>query len=120
MLQASLEAADALSADGIAATVWDVRCVKPLDEAMIADAIGHPAVVTVEDGYKAGGAGSLMASAIRLACDDRTVPRVEILGVPTEYIDHATVDTIMARFGLDADGIVASARRVMDTAGHLA
>ena len=33
------------------ATVWDVRCVKPLDPAMLADAAEHPAVVTVEDGF---------------------------------------------------------------------
>ena len=120
MLEASMEAADALAAEGIEATVWDVRCVKPLDEAMIADAVAHPAVVTVEDGYKAGGAGSLMVSAIRQACDDRSVPRIEILGVPTEYIDHAKVEAIMARLGLDATGIAATARRVAATAGHIA
>ncbi len=120
MLEDALAAADALAADGVDATVWDVRCVKPLDPEMIADAVRHPAVVTVEDGYLAGGAGSLMASSIRQACDDRSVPRVEILGVPTEYIDHATVDAIMARLGLDAEGIAAAARRVAATAGHTA
>ena len=46
-----------------------------------------------------------MASAIAEACDDRVVPRIEILGVPTEYIDHAKVESILARFGLDAAGI---------------
>ena len=120
MLEASLAAADALAADGIEATVWDVRSVKPLDELMIADAIEHPAVVTIEDGYRAGGAGSMMASAIRQACDDRSVPRIEILGIPTEYIHHAEVDAILARYGLDATGICAAAHRVSATAGHTA
>ena len=115
MLEAALEAADALAADGIEATVWDVRCVKPLDPEMIADAARHPAVVTIEDGYKSGGAGSLMASAVREACDDRSVPRVEVLGIPVEYIEHAKVDSIMARFGLDADGISSAVRRVVAT-----
>jgi 1-deoxy-D-xylulose-5-phosphate synthase len=116
MLEHALAAADALADDGIDATVWDVRCVKPLDPDMIADAAAHPAVITVEDGYKAGGAGSLMASAIRLECDDRSVPRIEILGVPTEYIEHANVDSIMARLGLDAEGIAGAVRRVAATA----
>ncbi len=116
MLEAALEAADALADDGIEATVWDVRCVKPLDQAMIADAIDHPAVVTVEDGYLAGGAGSLMASAMRRACDERTVPRIEILGVPTEYVDHAPVASIMARYGLDSAGIADAAVRISATA----
>jgi 1-deoxy-D-xylulose-5-phosphate synthase len=119
MLETSLEAADALAVDGVHATVWDVRCVMPLDPEMIADAARHPAVVTIEDGYKAGGAGSLMASAIRDACDDRRVPRIEILGVPVEYIDHAKVEAIMARLGLDADGVVAAVQRVTAAASRL-
>ena len=119
MLETSLDAADALAADGVHATVWDVRCVMPLDPEMIADAARHPAVVTIEDGYKAGGAGSLMASAIRDACGDRRVPRIEILGVPVEYIDHAKVEAIMARLGLDADGVVAAVQRVTAAASRL-
>ena len=119
MLETSLEAADVLAADGVHATVWDVRCVMPLDPEMIADAARHPAVVTIEDGYKAGGAGSLMASAIRDACDDRRVPRIEILGVPVEYIDHAKVEAIMARLGLDAEGVVAAVQRVTAAASRL-
>ena len=118
MLEAALEAADTLADDGIEATVWDVRCVKPLDPEMIADAAQHPSVITIEDGYKAGGAGSLMASAIRRECEERSVPRIQILGIPTEYIEHAKVDAIMARYGLDAAGIADTVRRVSTVAGR--
>ncbi len=111
MLEASLEAADALAADGIHATVWDVRCVKPLDPVMIADAAQHSLVITVEDGYRNGGAGSLIATEITDACTDSATPRVETLGVPTTYIDHAGVDDILGGFGLDAAGITDSVRR---------
>src|SRR4051794_28507976 len=38
MLDAAEQAADVLTAEGVAATVWDVRVVKPLDPRMIADA----------------------------------------------------------------------------------
>ena len=38
MLAAAREAAEALAAEGVEATVWDVRVVKPLDEEMLADA----------------------------------------------------------------------------------
>ena len=58
---AAQEAAAELAAEGVEATVWDVRVVKPLDPDMLADAAGHPAVVTVEDGYCQGGAGTLIA-----------------------------------------------------------
>ena len=46
-----------LAADGVSATVWDARVVKPLDPAMLADAARHPLVVTVEDGLRDGGIG---------------------------------------------------------------
>ena len=111
MLEASLSAADALAADGVEATVWDVRSVKPLDAEMIADAAQHPLVFTIEDGYRHGGAGSMIATAISDSCIDTTAPRVEILGIPTTYIDHAGVDDILRRFGLDADGIADTVRR---------
>ncbi|WP_436795029.1 1-deoxy-D-xylulose-5-phosphate synthase [Actinospongicola halichondriae] len=111
MLEASLEAADTLAAEGIEATVWDVRSVKPLDPAMIADAAGHALVLTVEDGYRNGGAGSLITTEITDACTDSATPRVETLGIPTTYIEHAGVDDILHRFGLDAEGIAGSARR---------
>ena len=49
------------SSHGIQAAVWDVRLVKPLDEEMLAEAAAYPHVVTVEDGYVDGGAGSAIA-----------------------------------------------------------
>ncbi|HIL48846.1 MAG TPA: 1-deoxy-D-xylulose-5-phosphate synthase, partial [Acidimicrobiia bacterium] len=52
MLAAAVEAADLLAADGIHATVWDPRCIRPLDETMLDDAAAHRLVVTVEDGFR--------------------------------------------------------------------
>jgi 1-deoxy-D-xylulose-5-phosphate synthase len=106
MLAAATEAAEALAGQGIEATVYDVRCVKPLDPAMIADAATHPLVVTIEDGLADGGIGS----SIRGLLEDETgpTPKVRVLGVPTQYLDHGSVEEILARLGLDADGIVAA------------
>ena len=59
MVDAAEEAAALLSSEGISATVWDVRVVRPLDSAMIDDALTHSIVVTIEDGVRVGGAGSL-------------------------------------------------------------
>ncbi len=62
MLEHALKAAErAGRRDGIEATVWDVRSCAPLDPEMIADAAAHRAVVTVEDGIRAGGIGMAMA-----------------------------------------------------------
>jgi 1-deoxy-D-xylulose-5-phosphate synthase len=107
MLAAASEAADLLEADGIDATVWDPRVVKPLDPVMLDDAAGHDLVVTVEDGFREGGAGTGIETALR---DRRAACRVEVLGVPVDYIPHAAPDVILSRLGLDADGIAAAVR----------
>jgi 1-deoxy-D-xylulose-5-phosphate synthase len=110
MLAACLEAADILLADGIDATVWDPRMVKPLDTGMLDDAAEHQLVVTVEDGFREGGAGTGVEMALRDMGSD--VP-VEVLGVPIEYIDHANPDVILARLGLDGEGVAVAVRKAL-------
>ena len=112
----ALAAADLLAAEGIEATVWDVRIVKPLDPVMIADAASHPLVITAEDGLRDGGAGSAMADAIgRFASEAATnePPRLSVLGVPCTYLPHGNPERILADLGLDAAGLVAEAHRLV-------
>jgi 1-deoxy-D-xylulose-5-phosphate synthase len=108
------KAATLLAEEGIDATVWDVRVVKPLDPAMLDDAAQHRLVLTVEDGIRDGGVGSLIAADLTACCAGRSKPRVEILGVPVQFIPHGKPDRILARLGLDADGIVASVTAALD------
>ncbi|MEA2843197.1 MAG: 1-deoxy-D-xylulose-5-phosphate synthase [Actinomycetota bacterium] len=118
MLEATEEAARLLQLQGIEATVWDVRLVKPLDPVMIADAAAAPLVVTAEDGIRAGGAGSAIADAVSEAAADagRPAPRVIILGVPDHYIAQAPPARIHADLGLDGAGIAASVINALEAA----
>ncbi len=118
MLGAALEAAVELEAEGLVPTVWDARVVKPLDGAMIADALGHDLVVTVEDGLRDGGAGAAMADAIaRLACERGvTAPVVRVLGIPTEFLAHGKPDEILASLGLDGRGVATEVRALLTDA----
>jgi 1-deoxy-D-xylulose-5-phosphate synthase len=106
-------AADELAADGIDATVWDVRSCAPLDPEMIADAAAHRGVVTVEDGIREGGIGMMMFD--QIAAIAPAVP-VEMLGVPTRFIPHGEPKQILAQIGLDPAGITLAARNVVDHA----
>jgi 1-deoxy-D-xylulose-5-phosphate synthase len=116
MLEAAEEAAAILSADGVDATVWDVRVVRPLDPAMISDAGRHDLVVTVEDGIRVGGAGSLIVDAIADLLETRRSPPVLTLGVPTSYIPHGKADVILSQLGLDAAGIAAATAKALPRA----
>jgi 1-deoxy-D-xylulose-5-phosphate synthase len=118
LVDAADQAAERLEADGITATVWDVRAVRPLDPEMLADAAAHPAVLTVEDGLREGGAGSGIADAIAelVSHDDgpaSVAPPVKVLGIPLGYIAHGKPDAILADLGLDAAGIAACVRDVV-------
>jgi len=114
MFGACLEAAQLLADDGIEATVWDPRVIKPLDEAMLADAAAFDHIVTVEDGLREGGIGATIAQEIA----DRTLgtgrtPRVSVSGVPVAYIPHGKPDAILAELGLDPAGIAATTRTLL-------
>lgn len=109
MVEAAEDAADKLAAEGVSATVWDVRVVRPLDPAMIADAARHRLVVTVEDGMRVGGAGAFIQQAIAdHVASPAHEPAVIVLGTPSEYIAHAKVAAILARVGLDGEGVAAT------------
>ncbi len=110
LLEAAEGAAAMLRAEGISTTVWDPRCVKPLDPQMIDDAARHALVVTVEDGLRDGGIGSYMADAIteaRLASHSAAGPIV-IIGVPNRFIPQGKPARILSDLGLDAAGIYAT------------
>jgi 1-deoxy-D-xylulose-5-phosphate synthase len=105
MLAPARAAADRLADLGHDVTVWDPRVVKPLDPEMLTDAAGHRLVVTIEDGLRDGGVGASIADSLsKLAPVEG--PAVRVLGVPSVYLAQAKPDLILARLGLDAEGIV--------------
>ena len=72
---------------------------------MLADAAGHRLVVTVEDGLRDGGVGAAIADSLSKLAPVGG-PAVRVLGVPSVYLAQGKPDVILARLGLDADGIV--------------
>jgi 1-deoxy-D-xylulose-5-phosphate synthase len=105
MVSAAVGAARRLADEGLAVTVWDPRVVKPLDPEMLADAAGHRLVVTIEDGLRDGGIGAAIADSLSKLAPTGG-PQVRVLGVPSAYLAHGKPDVILARLGLDADGVV--------------
>ncbi len=109
----ALEAADLLAEHGSEVAVWDVRSVRPADQRMLAAAAQAPLVVTVENGYVAGGAGSHLADRLVELAGVRHAPPVLRLGVPDSYLQHAKPVQILAELGLDAAGIATAIRKVL-------
>ncbi|CAN5488440.1 1-deoxy-D-xylulose-5-phosphate synthase [soil metagenome] len=110
---AALEAADLLAVDGIEATVWDPRAIRPVDARLLEDIAGHRLVVTVENGLVNGGAGAFIADRLVELTGVMEAPRILKLGVPDGFIQHAKPDRILAELGLDAAGIDTAIRKTM-------
>jgi 1-deoxy-D-xylulose-5-phosphate synthase len=90
------------------ATVVNMRFVKPLDDALAAQAARtHALVVTLEENAVMGGAGSAVAES--LAAQGIVVPLMH-LGLPDRFIDHGDQHQLLALVGLDKDGILAAIR----------
>jgi 1-deoxy-D-xylulose-5-phosphate synthase len=107
----ALEVADLLSAEGIGTTVVDPRWVVPVPFSVIELADAHRLVITIEDGVRVAGIGTRVRQDLRDAGVDTAVTE---LGLPDEFIDHASRDEILRKVGLTpaqiAEDVVAQVR----------
>jgi 1-deoxy-D-xylulose-5-phosphate synthase len=104
----SMVAPSIKAAEGLNATVADMRFVKPLDVELVKQlARDHDYLVTVEEGCTMGGAGSAVAEAL---AQEGIVKPLLILGLPDRFIDHGDPALLLASVGLDAHGIGTSVR----------
>jgi len=91
------------AAEQLDATVANMRFVKPLDDALVAElARTHDALVTVEDGCVMGGAGSAVLESLQAA--GLNLPVLQ-LGLPDVFVEHGDPAKLMSQCGLDAAGI---------------
>lgn len=105
----TLMPAAAQAAEALDATLVDMRFVKPIDEALLAElAQTHEAFVTIEEAAIMGGAGSAVLEYFSRAGILRAVLQ---LGLPDEFIDHGDQKAILSDLGLDAVGIEAAVRQ---------
>lgn len=85
------------------ATVINMRFVKPLDaELLLRLAQTHDALVTVEEGCIAGGAGSACLECLSAA---GIAVKSLLLGFPDNFVEHGETVDLLAAYGLDANGI---------------
>lgn len=113
-MAASAYDALALLGDVRRITLYDVRVLPP-DPDMIDDAVRHHRVITVEDGTRHGGAGTLMVSAVRRRAQELGVafPTTRILGVPRAYLEQHHPDALLAELGLDPAGLAGAIERLL-------
>ena len=114
-LQEALRAADELDAMGCSTTVADARFAKPLDAEMIlALARDHECLLTIEEG-SIGGFGSQVAQLLlEEGALGGTGLKMRSMILPDTFLNHDKPERMYAAAGLDAQGIVAKMRDMIE------
>lgn len=98
----ALEAAVRLEANGIQAEVVNIHTIKPLDEELVlASAQKTGKVVTVEEHSVIGGLGSAVCDLL----SEKAPTRVLKIGINDEFGMSGPAKELIAKYGLDAEGI---------------
>jgi len=117
MVLPAVEAAEALAAEGIDATVVNCRYLKPYDKQAFREVMKqHSVVLTLEEGAVVNGFGSYMAREAD-AFLGRGEIQMDAMGIPDEFIEHGARGELLADMGLDVAGITARIRRLAQVHG---
>ena len=108
----AMAACKMLAADDIYPAHYDMRFVKPLDEAMLHE-IAHQynKIITVEDGTVVGGFGSAV---LEFMSANNYTPEVKILGIPDRIVEHGKPEELHRECGYDAKAIADAVREIAD------
>ena len=100
-----------LVTEGLNPGHYDMRFVKPLDEALLHEIFTrYNHVITVEDGTVVGGFGSAIAE---FMAQHQYTASLKILGIPDRLVEHGTLKELHQECGYDAAGIAAAVREVV-------
>ena len=99
-------ATKAIAQSGLNVGHYDLRFLKPLDDALLHDICQHyERLITLEDGCVQGGMGSAVLEWMN---DHGYALPVTRMGIPDEFIEHGTVDELQHICHMDVDSIVSA------------
>lgn len=102
----AVQAAEKLAEKGLNYGVINMRFVKPLDTALIQEALTvSPKIVTVEDNILAGGFGSAVAEYL---ADQQATFHLLRLGIGDQFVEHAKSAQLYKKLHLDTQEIAQS------------
>ncbi len=105
----SIVAAEALQQEGLSVELIDIHTIKPLDEKAVLSSVAKTgAVVCAEEHQVAGGLGELIAG---LLARHQPYP-IEFVAIDNVFGQSGTPSELMRAYGLDAEHIIAAAKKV--------
>lgn len=111
MVSAAMEAASALSAEGIEIRVISMHTIKPVDvEAVVAAARETGAIVTAEEHSVIGGLGGAVSE---IVCENFPAP-VKRVGLPDVFGESGTPAELLEKYGLTPGAVANAVREVIN------
>lgn len=106
----AIQAAEALSTEGISVDLINIHTIKPLDnESVIASVMKTKCVVSAEEHQMNGGLGDSVA---QLLARTYPVPQ-ELVAVDDSFGESGTPEQLMEKYGLNAENIKEAVHRVL-------
>ncbi len=100
-----------LKNNGLTPAHYDMRFVKPLDEAMLHEVFSkYDKIITVEDGTIVGGFGSAV---LEFMNEHHYKAEIKMLGIPDRLVEHGTPKELHRECGYDAAAIAEAVREMM-------
>jgi 1-deoxy-D-xylulose-5-phosphate synthase len=102
-----------LATEDIFPAHYDMRFVKPIDEAMLHEvAKRYSKIITIEDGTVVGGFGSAV---LEFMAAHGYTPQVRMLGIPDRIVEHGKPEELHRECGYDARAITDAVREMAAT-----
>lgn len=103
------EAISILQDEYINVSHYDMRFLKPLDTALLHDAMkNHKYIITIEDGTIIGGLGSAVQE---FASENHYAIPIKKMGIPDRFIEHGSPGQLYHECGFDTDAILTHIRK---------
>lgn len=100
-----------LKTEGINPAHYDMRFVKPIDEALLHEVFyKYEKIITVEDGTIISGFGTAV---LEFMAANNYKATVKILGIPDRIVEHGTPKELHAECGYDAAAIATAVRNLL-------
>jgi 1-deoxy-D-xylulose-5-phosphate synthase len=101
-----------LRGEGIQPAHYDLRFAKPLDEALLHEALStYDKIITVEDGTVVGGFGSAVAE---FMAANQYKNDLKVLGIPDRVVEHGSPKELHHECGYDAQAITETVREMLN------
>jgi 1-deoxy-D-xylulose-5-phosphate synthase len=107
----AVSACEMLEKEGLNPAHYDLRFVKPLDEALLHEVFQRfDKIITVEDGCLMGGMGSAV---LEFMAENDYMAKVKRLGIPDNIIEHGEQIELHRECGFDPEGIANAVREMV-------